>query len=105
MTIQLDREIEDKYEVLAIMGEGGMGAVYKVRHRYLEDIQIIKLMRHQLQTDENLKARFLREARTAKKLRHPNIAEVMDYDVTSEGTAFIVMEFIEGINLRELQAR
>lgn len=101
----MDREIEAKYEVLAIMGEGGMGAVYKVRHRYLDEVQIIKLVRETFRANEELKARFLREARTAKRLRHPNIAEVIDYSVTSEGTAFIVMEFIEGMNLREVMAR
>jgi tRNA A-37 threonylcarbamoyl transferase component Bud32 len=100
--IKLDQEIQAKYEVLAIMGEGGMGAVYKVRHRYLDEIQVIKLVRDRFQADEELRARFLREAKTAKKLRHPNIAEVIDYSVTSSGTAFIVMEFIEGVNLREV---
>ncbi len=105
MNIKLDREIQAKYEVLAIMGEGGMGAVYKVRHRYLDEIQVIKTVRERFQADEELKVRFLREAKTAKRLRHPNIAEVIDYSVTREGTAFIVMEFIEGVNLREVMTR
>lgn len=103
--INIDREIEAKYEVLAAMGEGGMGSVYKVRHRHLDEIRVIKLMREKYRADENLTARFLREAKTAVKLRHPNIAEVIDYDVTSAGTAFIVMEFIEGVDLREIAAR
>lgn len=105
MTFRLDREIESKYEVLSLMGEGGMGAVYKVRHRYLDEIQVIKVVRDRFQGNEELRARFLREARTAKKLRHPNIAEVIDYSVTTEGTAFIVMEFIPGVNLREVMRR
>jgi eukaryotic-like serine/threonine-protein kinase len=101
----MDRDIETKYEVLAIMGEGGMGSVYKVRHRYLEEIQVIKVVRENFRADEDLKARFLREARTAKKLRHPNIAEVTDYSVTSEGTAYIVMEFVSGVTLREVMRK
>jgi serine/threonine-protein kinase len=105
MTVSLGREIEGKYDVLSILGEGGMGAVYKVRHRYLDEIQIIKVIREKFQADENLKARFLREAKTAKKLRHPNIAEVIDYNVTAEGMAYIVMEFIEGVNLRDVMTR
>ena len=103
--IRLDQEIEAKYEVLAVMGEGGMGAVYKVRHRHLDQIRVIKLIREKARADENLTARFLREAKTAARLRHPNIAEVIDYDITAEGTAFMVMEFIDGVNLRDFAAR
>lgn len=102
---RLDRDIEAKYEVLAAMGEGGMGAVYKVRHRHLDEIRVVKVLRERLRGDAGLTARFLREARTAVRLRHPNIAEVIDYDVTSQGTAFIVMEFIEGVTLAEIARR
>lgn len=102
---RLDRQIEAKYEVLAAMGEGGMGAVYKVRHRHLDEIRVVKVLRDGLRSDEGLTARFLREAKTAVRLRHPNIAEVIDYDVTSEGTAFIVMEYIEGLTLGEIARR
>lgn len=103
--IQLDPAIEAKYELLAAMGEGGMGTVYKVRHRHLDRVRVIKLIRDRARADENLTARFLREAKTAAKLRHPNIAEVIDYDVTAQGTAFIVMEFVDGLNLREVVRR
>ena len=102
---RLDPEIEAKYEVLAAMGEGGMGAVYKVRHRHLDEVRVIKVVREKFRGDENLALRFQREAKTAVKLRHPNIAEIIDYDVTTSGTAYIVMEFIEGVNLRELAAQ
>jgi serine/threonine protein kinase len=98
-------EIESKYEILEKMGEGGMGAVYKVRHRYLDDIQVIKLIAAKFRADDELKERFLREAKTAKQLRHPNIAEVIDFNITADGTAYIVMEYIEGIDLRELLSR
>ncbi|MEO8381705.1 MAG: protein kinase [Acidobacteriota bacterium] len=101
----LAQEIESKYEVLQKMGEGGMGAVYKVRHRFLDDIQVIKLMQAKFSENAELKTRFLREAKTAKQLRHPNIAEVIDFNLTSDGTAYIVMEFIEGVNLGEVLAR
>jgi tRNA A-37 threonylcarbamoyl transferase component Bud32 len=101
----LAQEIEAKYEVLQKMGEGGMGAVYKVRHRFLDDVQVIKLMQAKFQENAELKTRFLREAKTAKLLRHPNIAEVIDFNLTVDGTAYIVMEFIEGVNLSEVMAR
>src|SRR6266852_5075892 len=101
----LGPDIEAKYEVLQKMGEGGMGSVYKVRHRLLDEIQVIKLMQAKFQGMAELKARFLREAKTAKQLRHPNIAEVIDFNITADGTAYIVMEFIEGVNLHDMLAR
>jgi eukaryotic-like serine/threonine-protein kinase len=96
------QRIEGKYEILEKLREGGMGAIYKVRHRLLDEIRVIKLMRQQLVEDEELKARFLREARLAIKLRHPNIAQLYDFTVDEDGTAFIVMEFIEGMNLEDV---
>jgi serine/threonine protein kinase len=96
------RRIEGKYEILEKIREGGMGAIYKVRHRLLDEIRVIKLMRQQLVEDEELKARFLREARLAIKLRHPNIAQLYDFTVDDDGTAFIVMEFIDGMTLEDV---
>jgi serine/threonine protein kinase len=96
------QRIEGKYEILEKIREGGMGAIYKVRHRLLDEIRVIKLMRQQLVEDEELKARFLREARLAIKLRHPNIAQLYDYTVDDDGTAFIVMEFIDGMTLEDV---
>jgi len=95
------RHIEGKYEILEKLREGGMGAIYKVRHRLLDEIRVIKLMRQQLVGDDELKTRFLREARLAIKLRHPNIAQLYDFTVDDDGTAFIVMEFIDGTTLSE----
>jgi serine/threonine protein kinase len=96
------RRIEGKYEILEKLREGGMGAIYKVRHRLLDEIRVIKLMRQQLMQDEELKSRFLREARMAIKLRHPNIAQLYDFTLDDDGTAFIVMEFIDGTNLEDV---
>ncbi len=97
------RRIEGKYEILEKLGEGGMGAVYKVRHRLLDDVRVIKMMRPQLVADDEFKARFQREAQVAIKLRHPNIAHLIDFTIDEEdGTAFIVMEFIDGMTLEEV---
>jgi len=98
------QRIEGKYEILEKLREGGMGALYKVRHRLLDEIRVIKLMRQQLVDDPELKARFLREAKLAIKLRHPNIAQLYDFTVDDDGTAFIVMEFIDGLTLQDVLA-
>ncbi|MGE5234952.1 MAG: protein kinase domain-containing protein [Acidobacteriota bacterium] len=97
--------IEGKYEILEKLSEGGMGAIYKVRHRLLDEVRVIKVMQPQHEQDEGLRTRFLREARMAVKLRHPGIAQMYDFAVDDSGNAFIVMEFIDGITLQELLER
>ena len=101
----LAKEIEATYEVLSKMGEGGMGAVYKVRHRFFDEIRVIKVMQTRLEGSAELNERFLGEAKRGKQLRHPNLAEVIDFSIAADGTAYIVMEYIEGVNLRELLLR
>jgi serine/threonine protein kinase len=93
------RRMEGKYEILAKLGEGGMGAVYKVRHKLLDEIRVVKMMRPQLGEDEALKARFFHEARVANQLRHTNIAQLYDFSLDDDGVAFIVMEYVPGVNL------
>lgn len=98
--------VEGKFEVLHKISEGGMGAVYKVRHILLDQPFVIKVIRSQLEGDENLRQRFLREAQAASRLReHPNIAGVHDFSIGSDGTAYIVMEFIDGSTLKQILAR
>ncbi len=96
--------IEGKYEILGKMAEGGMGAIYKVRHRLLDEIRVVKVMRPQVAVDEELKLRFVEEAKTATRLKHPNIGTIHDFALDDDGTAYLVMEFIEGVNLTELLA-
>lgn len=95
-------ELEGKYEILRKLREGGMGAIYKVRHRLLDEVRVIKVIHPQHEGDEGLQRRFHREAKTAIRLRHPNIAQLYDFSINDEGSAYIVMEFIEGITFQEL---
>ncbi|MEM8933369.1 MAG: protein kinase, partial [Acidobacteriota bacterium] len=78
-------------------------AVYEARHRLLDERRVIKTIRPQLREDEDLQQRFLREAQVAAKMRHPHIAALHDFAFTEDGTAYIVMEHIEGRNLRDFQ--
>jgi serine/threonine-protein kinase len=93
--------LEGKYEVLAKIREGGMGAIYKVRHRLLNELRVIKVMRPEVAQSSEQRKRFLREAQTATRLRHTNIVAFHDFFVDDEDTAYMVMEYIEGINLRD----
>jgi len=97
--------LEGKYEILEKLQEGGMGAIYKVRHRLLDEVRVIKVMQPQHEKDDALRQRFLREARMAVKLRHPNIAQMYDFAIDDAGNAFIVMEFINGITCQDLLER
>lgn len=93
---------EEKYEILEKIGQGGMGAVYKVRHRLLDELRVIKVIRSPLEPTPEAEERFLREARTACRLRHPNVALLHDFALGDDGRAYIVLEHIEGSTLREL---
>ncbi len=93
---------DGKYEVLGKIREGGMGAIYMVRHRLLDEIRIIKVMRPEVAESADQRKRFLREAQMATRLKHGNIVGFYDFFVDDEGTAFMVMEFIDGINLRDM---
>jgi serine/threonine protein kinase len=94
--------IEGKYEILAKLKEGGMGAIYKVRHRLLDEERVIKVLRPQFEDDQELKERFAREARSAIKLRHPNVVQIFDFSLEETGAGLIVMEFIDGTDLGRL---
>lgn len=83
------------------LGAGGMGKVYKGHHEGLDKPVAIKVMGGALAADPSGKARFLREARTAAKLDHPNVVRVLDVN-EQDGTAYIVMEFVDGTDLSEL---
>ncbi len=96
------KRLQGKYEILERLQEGGMGAIYKVRHRLLGEVRVVKMIRPHLEGDPTLEARFLKEARAAAKLSHPNIARIYDYSVDEDGVAYIVMEFIKGLTLNEL---
>jgi eukaryotic-like serine/threonine-protein kinase len=96
----LDEHIDGKYEILGKLREGGMGAIYKVRHRLLDEVRVVKVIRSH--ADAGAAERFLSEAKAAIKLRHPNVAVLHDFAVTADGQAFIVMEYIDGWNLLDV---
>ncbi len=103
MALPLER-IEGKYEIVAKIHEGGMGAVYRVRHRLLDEIRVIKILRPRLAGDRELSERFVDEARAAIRLRHPNVVQVHDFTLDDDGVGILVMEHIDGVNLHQLRA-
>jgi serine/threonine-protein kinase len=97
--------IDDKYEVLAKIKEGGMGAIFKVRHVYLEEIRVIKMIRRDIVDDPDAQKRFVREARMATQLKHPNIAALIDFVARPDQSFYMVMEYIDGYHLGEYVER
>ena len=88
------------YEILAPLGTGGMGEVYKAKDTRLDRTVAIKVLNSQLIAGPEVKARFEREARTISQLNHPNVCTL--HDVGNEnGTDFLVMEFLEGESLSD----
>jgi Tol biopolymer transport system component/tRNA A-37 threonylcarbamoyl transferase component Bud32 len=88
------------YEIVAAIGAGGMGEVYRARDTRLDRTVAIKVLHSQLIVSTELKARFEREAKVISQLQHPNICVL--HDIGSEnGTDFLVMEFLEGESLSE----
>ena len=96
---------EGKYEILGKIREGGMGTIYRVRHRLLDEIRVVKVLKPQALSNEEMKRRFIEEARTATRLKHPNIGTIHDFALDEEGKAYLVMEFIDGVNLADLLKR
>jgi serine/threonine protein kinase len=97
--------IRNKYRILAKVGKGGMGHVYKALHLLFNEVRALKVMDPSLTQREEFVRRFLREAFVARRLQHPNAVRVDDVDQTEDGRHCIVMEFIDGRMLRDVIER
>ena len=91
-----------QFEILELLGRGGMGAVYKARQIALDRVVALKLLPPALGGDPEFTARFQREARAMARLNHPNIVTVHDFGQTPEGRLYFVMEFVDGTDLAHL---
>ncbi len=90
--------VGDRYEIVRLLGEGGMGAVYEARHKILGRSVAIKVLKPEIAHNEQLVARFLQEAKAAAELRHKNIVELTDYGVDGD-RPYMVMELLSGEDL------
>ncbi|HWY31931.1 MAG TPA: protein kinase, partial [Candidatus Acidoferrum sp.] len=90
-------------EILSFVGQGGMGAVYRARQKELDRIVAVKILPPDIGQDAAFAERFAREARALAKLNHPGIVTIYDFGRT-DGLYFFLMEFVDGVNLRQLLA-
>lgn len=91
--------VENRYRLDRMLGQGGMGAVYKAWDMRLA--QWVALKENTLATAD-AQAQFEQEAKVLARLRHPNLPRVIDHFITAQGTQYLVMDFVEGMNLSEL---
>lgn len=95
------QKINERYEIVKSIGEGGMANVYLANDKILERQVAIKVLRGDLSADDKFIRRFEREAQSVSNLSHPNIVEVYDVGI-EDGDHYIVMEYIEGKTLKQL---
>ena len=100
----IGRFLDNRYEILELIGTGGMAVVYKARCHRLNRLVAIKILKDDFSREEEFRRRFHAEGEAVASLSHPNIVQV--YDVSSSDNAnFIVMELIDGITLKQYMAK
>jgi serine/threonine protein kinase len=88
--------LDGKYEIVQRLGSGGMGEVYLVRHVHLQELRVVKILRQDLAADPSAQKRFMREARLATQVKHPNVAILYDFSTLPDGSFYMVWEHIQG---------
>ena len=100
----IGKMLDERYEILEIIGEGGMAVVYRAIDRRLNRYVAVKIMRDDMASDEEFRRRFCTESHAVAMLSHPNIVAV--YDVShNDNVEYIVMELVDGITLKQYMER
>jgi tRNA A-37 threonylcarbamoyl transferase component Bud32 len=91
--------LDGRYEVEKVLGAGGMGLVYKAKHVVLGKALAVKVLKQEVTRDEGVMARFRREAQSASAVGSPHICEVSDFGSLPDGSAYFIMEYLDGPSL------
>ena len=97
--------ISGRYRIDALLGEGGMGAVYEAEHTHMRKRLAVKVLHPEMSRLPEVVARFEREALAAAHIDHPNVAAATDFGMLEDGSFFLVLEFVEGHSLREIVSK
>ena len=98
----LDTVFADRYKILEVAGKGGMSTVYKAQHTYMDRTVAVKILHQHLVSEPAAVQRFQQEAKASSSLSHPNIINVFDFGVNSEGQAYLIMDYLDGCSLSHL---
>src|SRR5256712_11382656 len=91
--------LDGQYQIEALLGKGGMGAVYRARHILLGDRVAIKVLPPEMRSNSEWLRRFQREGQAARRFRHHNAVTVYDLRTSSDGTIYLVMEYVDGYTI------
>src|SRR2546423_13303792 len=98
----IGKTLAGKYLVETLIKHGGMGAVYRGKHVLMDKTVAIKVLRPALAVDDEVVARFSREAKAASRISHPHAVSVTDFGEAENGIVFLVMEYLDGRTLKEI---
>ncbi len=101
----ISRVVDGRYEVLDVIGEGGMGTVYRVQHKQLGRQFALKALKRAFAHDKELASRFIQEAKAAAAIGHPGLVQITDFGQLAEGQPYFTMELLEGEPLSAIIAK
>ena len=97
--------VADRYQVQALIGRGGMGAVYRAEHVHMKKVMALKILHPAMSLNAEVVARFEREAVAAGRLRHPGIVTATDFGDLGDGSFYLALEFVDGKSLSDVLAK
>jgi len=98
----IGKVLADKYRIESLISQGGMGSVYRATHVLMDKTVAVKVLHPSLAADDRIVARFSREAKATSRISHPHALSVTDFGESSDGTVFLVMEYLSGRTLKDV---